>query len=46
MKVAVITDSGSNLSLEYFESVPNLKLVPLPRHIRNYSKWDLWSIKT
>ena len=33
MKVAVITDSGSNLSLEYFESVPNLKLVPLQINI-------------
>lgn len=33
MKVGIITDSGSNLSLKYFESVPNLKLAPLQINI-------------
>lgn len=33
MKVGIITDSGSNLSLEYFESVPNLRLAPLQVNI-------------
>ncbi|MBI9010550.1 MAG: DegV family protein [Tenericutes bacterium] len=33
MKIGVITDSGSNLSLEYFESIPNLKLAPLQINI-------------
>ena len=29
MKIAVITDSSSNLSLEYIESQKNLKMTPL-----------------
>jgi DegV family protein with EDD domain len=33
MKLGIITDSGSNLSLEFIKSIPNLKLAPLQINI-------------
>ncbi len=33
MKLAIITDSGSNLSLKYIESIPNLKLAALQLNV-------------
>ena len=45
MKLAVITDSGSNLSLEYIKSIPNLRLVPLQINVNGTYYRDILEIK-
>lgn len=45
MKLAVITDSGSNLQLEYINKTPNLRYVPLQLNIDGVFYRDLFDVK-